>query len=155
MVESLASSGYLFEKIFTEILPQNVQSTLAVECFENLKNSVHNKTGKKGKKGYFETNRQFTKLVPEKYSRTPLAPRLTARGNSFHSMNKALLIEILKKVTSLIPNALVIEIDMSACHSRVAASLLPEGSMIEEVLSSSIFWKTQVDQFYRFIRKRM
>lgn len=81
------------------------------------------------------------------YRRTPKAPRLTTPGNTFHGMKKELIIEILKHLTRIIPNALVLEIDMSACHSRITASLLKPGSMIEQALESTDFWKNKVDLF--------
>ena len=36
---------------------------------------------------------------------------------------------------------------MSACHSRVAVSLLPAGSMLEQALDSSSFWRNNVENF--------
>lgn len=42
---------------------------------------------------------------------------------------------------------LVLELDMSACHSRVASSLMPPNSELKKALTDSNFWEVQVNQF--------
>lgn len=63
-------------------------------------------------------------------------------------MIKAFLVEIVKEITKSNKNFLVIEFDMSACHSRVAASLLQKGNLLETALTAEDFWKNQVDTFH-------
>lgn len=147
MVESLVSLGPLSFDIFNNMFALDKQKALAMKCFDSLKTTEHNKKGKGGNKGYFETTRNFTSLVPLGYLRTANAPRLTVRDNTLHGMNKALVVEILKQFTSLNKQCFIIEIDMSAMHSRVAASLLPENSMLQKSLEDPSFWKTQVNRF--------
>lgn len=112
-----------------------------------LKGTKFDKPGKKGNLGYFRTKRTFNSLVPMEYKRTPLAPRLTVKGNSFHGMNKALLIKIVQKLTEMNKQMFVLELDMSACHSRVASSLLPPNNELNKLLTKSHFWETQVNEF--------
>ena len=125
MVKSLMLVGSIVFEDFAKIISLEEQRELAISNFESLKGTKFDKPGKKGNPGYFRTKRTFNSLVPMEYHRTPLAPRLTSKGNSFHGMNKSLLIEIVKGLTSSHTQALVIELDMSACHSRVASSLMP------------------------------
>jgi len=117
--------GSLVFEDFAQVISLEEQRELAITNFESLKGTKFDKPGKKGNLGYFRTKRTFNSLVPMEYHRTPLAPRLTSKGNSFHGMNKSLLIEIVKGLTSNNTQMLVIELDMSACHSRVASSLMP------------------------------
>nr|UCS09803.1 hypothetical protein [Oedocladium carolinianum] len=62
-------------------------------------------------------------------------------------MNKVLLIEIVRKLTQKNKEWLVIELDMSACHSRVAGSLLPIGNTLQQALEGNNFWERQINQF--------
>lgn len=147
MVESLAAVGPLAFKDFAQQVNIDAQRKLAIETFESLKGTKFDKPGKKGNLGYFRTKITFDSLVPMEYKRTPLAPRLTAKGNSFHGMNKALLIKIVQKLTEMNQQMFVLELDMSACHSRVASSLLPPNSELNKLLTKSKFWETQVNEF--------
>lgn len=91
MVESLTMVGPLVFEDFTKLISLEEQREVAIRNFESLKGTKFDKPGKKGNLGYFRTQRTFNSLVPMEYHRTPLAPRLTTKGNSFHGMNKPLL----------------------------------------------------------------
>jgi hypothetical protein len=147
MVESLTKVGPLAFKDFSQLVDLDEQRKLATETFESLKGTKFDKPEKKGNLGYFRTKRTFNSLVPMEYHRTPLAPRLTTKGNTFHGMNKALLIEIVRRLTESNKQMLVLELDMSACHSRVASSLMPPNSELKKALTDSNFWEVQVNQF--------
>jgi hypothetical protein len=147
MVRHLRNIGPVVYFVFLPLFPLNAQIELATSVFESLKGTKYDKAGKKGQKGYFRTYRSFNSLVPERYERTPNAPRLTAEGNSFHGMNKVLLIKIVKEMTKTLKDYMVLELDMSACHSRVAASLLPEGNLLNQALSATNFWTEQTNKY--------
>jgi hypothetical protein len=147
MVDSLTLIGPIVYKDFSKLISFDEQRKIAKETFESLKGTKFDKPGKKGNLGYFRTKRTFNSLVPMEYNRTPLAPRLTSKGNSFHGMNKVLLIKIVQKLTEMNQQMLVLELDMSACHSRVASSLLPPNSELNKALTKSNFWELQVTNF--------
>jgi hypothetical protein len=149
MVENLIPIGSISHSIFERILPIDEQKRLAAISFESLKGTKYDKPGKKGQRGYFRTERYFNSLLPSNYKRTPNAPRLTAEGNTFHGMNKVLLVNIVKEMTTILNDFVVLELDMSACHSRVAASLLPSGNTLEEALSAPDFWSNQTDLYIK------
>ena len=150
MVDCLTSIGPVAYDIFNKFIDLDEQKCIATVNFLTLKGTKHDKPGKKGKSGYFRTKRNFNSLVPKEYKRTENAPRLTAGRNSFHGMNKVLLIEIGKEVKRYIVNSVILELDISACHSRVAASLLPKGNFLEKVLSSPSFKKWTLVQLIKY-----
>lgn len=95
------------------VYPLKLQNGLARQCFEALRKDylegkllqqknplIAAEVAEEGqtRKKYFETVRNFQRLVPIQYKRTN-APRLTARGNTSHGMKTTLLLEILKELS--------------------------------------------------------
>lgn len=147
MVGHLTSVGGAAYDKFNSLIDLEEQRDIATRMFLTLQDSKHNKPGTKGNPGYFRTKRNFSNLVPEFYRRTENAPRLTTSGNTFHGMNKILFSEIVKELTLLNKCMLVAEIDMSACHSRIAASLANKGNILDVALMEPNFWNSQVQAF--------
>jgi hypothetical protein len=96
---------------------------------------------------YYETNRKFTGLVPKQYNRTA-APRLSSKGSTFQGMKKDLLMEIIRLLSLTRKILIFIDIDMSACHSRIATALQPlpfDKTELYQLVHTPNFWATQVD----------
>lgn len=91
-----------FNAVFNKVFEENYQKEIAYSCFEEKRQeSISEKDQRNilsrvsemfegGGKKYFETNRQFNQLVPTNYHRTN-APRISAKGSTFHGMKKSLL----------------------------------------------------------------
>lgn len=146
-VQALLNVSTIFAVRFDKIFPVDVQQKVAREQFEICKKEYEeakkaNPETSKGKK-YFETNRRFYRLVPSSYRRTK-APRLTTDGNTFHSMNKVLLLKIASDLAKK-KNVVFVDIDMGAAHSRIACFLNRGfGKFLEASLKDPNFWGTQV-----------
>lgn len=152
MLSVTPTFAFKFEKIFS--LPY--QKSIARTTFNKLKAEwetltgqpaqvLQNLTESKPSKKYFETNRKFNRLVPVSYHRTE-APRISAYGSTFHGMKKVLLLQILKEL-SLNRNAVFIDIDMGAAHTRIARYLLhKEGSNLDYSLKDPQFWNVQISK---------
>lgn len=153
MVNHLVCIGMYVDQIFSTLISHDLQKQLISAAFERLKGSKFDKPGKKGEMGYFRTNRSFSSLTPSSYRRTPKAPRLTTAGNTAHGMNKALLVEVLKDVTNELRQICIIELDINACHTRIASSLLYKGNLLSKALSGTNFWDEQtsiyIESFFK------
>ena len=171
MVEILLKVSPMFADKFDRVFPVDTQREVAQSNFvkeraiwkakqnvpilketEVALSAVDPSSKSKGKK-YFETNRQFTRLVPCFYQRTK-APRISTKGSTLHGMKKDLLKSVLKDL-SLRKKIEFLEIDMSACHSRVARSLiLSPDSVLGVSLREPQFWATQVNALKIFYLER-
>lgn len=153
MVEGLIKATPGFYKMFNSIYPVPFQSNTAHKYFDPMHELaiVDVPVGKpkdlKDMK-YYEVNRKFYNLVSPQYIRSK-APRITTKGSTFHGMKKDLKYNILKELSKY--GYKMVDCDMSACHSRVAASLLlKENSQIRSSLEDDNFWGRQVKIFGPF-----
>lgn len=160
MVHELLSAAPAFHDLFNSLIPAVQQQELASAQFLKQRALYYDQisaneflTAKDKKdRGYFTVNRKFSTLVPSFYKRT-VAPRITTTGSTFHGMKKQLQLELLKELTAthggpytITPPVCFIDIDMSACHSRVAAYLMYDtASQISLSLEDAGFWKRQIE----------
>lgn len=146
IVDKLIEVGPLVTTAFANrYLNKEEQARLLQTLFGHKAKSPESKPGKKGGKGYYQVDRQFSTMIPEGYRRSR-APRLTTGGNTFHGMNKAFLVHVLETLTLFKRNILIAEVDLSACHTRIAAGLLPPGNQLEQSLTSDTFWADQINK---------
>lgn len=145
MIMSLLKVAPSFHRAFNNIVPKDYQGSLTKELYLSINEVLVNKNVPlekilKGKSlslkedinkmiinpnfkiSYFKSVRQFGPLTPDSYVRTD-SPRITTKGVTFHGMRKDFKTLILKKLTEE-QDISFVDLDMSACHSRVAASLL-------------------------------
>lgn len=164
MVDDLLKTTPIFASGFNKVFPLSFQKETADCSFlklkkewqqtklkpsVNLQELLDEKPGKK----YFETNRNFGPLVPTTYHRTE-APRISTKGSTFHGMKKNLEIEILNQLT-LKRNAVFVDIDMGAAHTRVARRLLSRSdSQLDKSLKDPEFWNTQIKLAKPFFEER-
>lgn len=108
----------MFAEHFDRVVPVTVQQEVAQSSFENQKriwrenqknrlaketeeklnpSSARTEEKTKGKK-FFETNRNFERLVPSFYKRTK-APRISTLGSTLHGMKKDLLKDVLTELS--------------------------------------------------------
>lgn len=153
MVEELLGITPIFAAQFNQVFETDYQESIAKSTFLRLSEeykSDHKQPHLTGGKKYFETKRKFGLLVPTNYKRT-VVPRISTTGSSFHGMNKKLLIAILKEM-SLHKNAVFIDVDMSAAHSRIARFLLNDKeSNLDKSLSDTEFWPKQVTLYQPYL----
>lgn len=105
--------------------------------------------GPGGGPGFYRNRKNFTQLVPEVYAKSQNAPRITSlTSNALHGMRKDFQVLCLKTFTILFPQYFFLEVDLSACHTRIASSLLAkEGNPLELSLAGDNFWKTEVGAY--------
>jgi hypothetical protein len=155
LVNLLIGGSPLFYERFNMVVPlekqvqimegsYNTQRQLWLDSKPILKPGVYK---------YFQTNRKFVGLCPSSYHRTE-APRLSAYGSTAHGMKKVLLLDILKVISSQY-NLTFLDIDMSACHSRVALSLQGNihNTLLYKALNKPSFWGDQVSKYKRTFDK--
>jgi hypothetical protein len=104
------------------------RTTLDDDIQKYIKKSV-NQEGFKG--GYFASVRNFTSIVPEEYVMTE-APRISAKGSTLHGLRKDFKLSVLTDLARK-TNLTFVEVDMSACHTRVAASLIGPSSSLHNL----------------------
>jgi len=169
MVKKMIEVSPLFSQRFQQVFPVQLQEEVAASQFKLIAKQQQTNTqcvplDPLVKKGlleasdddiqkvkakpltYFQTKRHFKNLVPAKYFRTQ-APRISTKGNTFHGMKKNLLISIANQLTCQ-SSAVLIDVDMSAAHTRVARYLLSDDeSSLSKSLTDTEFWPTIVNQY--------
>lgn len=152
MVNDLVEQTPEFHRQFNDILSLEVQQQVATETFNEMalewkaQKQANLEAGKPNTaKGtpYFESRRTFGALTSPQYRRTA-APRLSTPGTTFSGMATQLLVRICKKLSLLVPGVFL-DLDMSACHTRIASSLiLEDDNPLRDCLSDGDFWNGQV-----------
>jgi len=101
---------------------------------------------------YQGKNIVFTGMVPSKYRFCENSPRL--RNIEFETTlfgaKKFMCIDSYKILTANQPSSLILELDMSACHTRAATLLDHSGTLSQELikaLSTPNFWGDQIAFF--------
>lgn len=146
LVDHLALVGPVCSDMLDHIISPHHQSLLLKTGYaEVARRHVLAGTGMgpKGKPGYYLTNRRFSKLIPEVYKRSDKAPRLTSMtSNALHGMKKDFQVLNLQVFSHLYPQYFTLEVDLSACHSRIACFLLAkENNPLEQALKKEDeFW---------------
>jgi hypothetical protein len=162
MVNSTIRESSNWSKVFNRWFPLEIQEKSYWESFEKKKLEWQKEnpaiildTERKGKK-FYETRRKFTRLVPEAYERTE-APRLSSKGSTFQGMKKDLLLDIIINISLRNKKVVFIDIDMSACHSRIATSLQArpfENTELYRLVHTENFWAGQLDIVQPLIEER-
>lgn len=157
MVKALLGITPVFAEIVHDIFPRAEQQKMSKVTFQRVKLDNQRKLAKRlielNKKSlpskgtlYFDTSRKFGPLVPDYFQRSE-APRVSTEGTTLHSMKKDLLIENLKEWTKQDTRIRVMEVDMSAAHTRVGASLIKgEDNPLRDALIKPTFWWDLVDE---------
>jgi hypothetical protein len=96
---------------------------------------------------YFKNHRKFENLVPTFYKRTA-APRITTTGTTFHGMKGDFSSSIQYTLLQNHQGSFV-DIDLSACHTRIASRMLGPGSDVSRSIRDSTFWDTQANKYLK------
>lgn len=150
MVDAMIRATPAFKEEFDKLYPVGYQKKVAHSFFDPIHEKAVAKVAPEdlqdiSKLKYYEVRRKFPFLVSSQYFRTK-APRISTKGSTFHGMKKDLKLNILKELS--LKGFKMLDCDMSACHSRVAASILrKESSQIKFSLEDGNFWKGQVGLF--------
>lgn len=143
-LEALSDPDVLSKALLKEAMLKAADSP-----FRDPKVVVKKTQGKK----FFETNRKFKNLVPVCY-KTSEAPRITTLGSTLHGMKKDLSGKMLKRTLRHLlaegKNYSILDIDMSAAHSRFAISLsgTRNSDLYRAVDGSAKFWDERASFFH-------
>ncbi len=155
MVLGLIDKGPVFYNTFNTLLTLEKQEHILKKSFvlsreKWLRESVHSedigifheinkkdeedrmRKGKAPSKSFFEKNWTWKGLVPSKYRRTQ-APRITASGGTLHAMKKDMSKMVVLSASEQISDSCFMDLDFSACHAHIAASLYGGHSLIREL----------------------
>ena len=163
MVKSLIKVAPYFCNLFKDRVPLKEQVSIANESFqiekEKYMSSDEGKLKKlelqkdPSKRGYFFTRRNFsTGLIPKKYERTK-APRISAKGSTFHGMKKELKWAIIDRLTKNF-TCKIVDFDLSGAHANIATCLQGGGpTLLKQMTTSPSFWDERTELYWPSVER--
>lgn len=174
MVYGLLEVATSFSDEFETYIPIEEQYHILEGCFDRLKEEHYKKISKRrGTEGivydaiqdyedkltgqpskpFLLSGWHLLNMVPRRYFRT-MTPRLSSKGITLHSMNEDLVKQVLIEASTHFP-VTFLDIDMSACHARIAASLQNRDgkTRIKSTIDQPIkFWDKQTELLQPFLQ---
>lgn len=152
LVNHLIELGPISSKMFSDIMhPCHQKQLLSIlhKAMSEKNKRAGTGLGPKGKSGYYLSQKNFSYLIPEAYKKSDKAPRITSvTPNSLHGMKKDFQVLNLRTFSALYPQYFILEVDLAACHSRIASSLLAkDDNPLEQSLNNDNFWETEVNKY--------